>query len=368
MRVLVATIVHHPDDARISRRQIPALLAAGHTVTYLAPWSATSADVPHGVTALDVPQAHGRRRLRAIRTARGLIREQAATADLVLLHDLELVLAVAGMRGRPPTVWDVHEDTAAAVVDKAWLGGPLRPVARLGVRLFERAAERRLHLLLAEDGYAARFRHAHPVVPNAPAVPATVPPSGSDRIVYLGRLSHLRGAHDLVALASRLPDGVRLELIGQADTRVRPMLLEAHDAGLVVWHRFVPNDRALGMIQGAAAGVSLLHDAPNYRHSLPTKVLEYLANGLPVVTTPNPLAARIVTEADAGFEIPYGHVDLAAEAVRRLLADDAARQRMADRGRAHVRAHLDWNTLGPEFVSHLESFAGAAPPSAPTRN
>ena len=34
LRVLVVTVVHDPEDARIRHRQLPALLDAGHDVVY----------------------------------------------------------------------------------------------------------------------------------------------------------------------------------------------------------------------------------------------------------------------------------------------------------------------------------------------
>src|SRR5690606_27062165 len=64
MHALVATVVHHPEDARILHRQIRALLDAGHSVTYLAPFRERGVTPWPELTAVDVPRAAGRRRLR----------------------------------------------------------------------------------------------------------------------------------------------------------------------------------------------------------------------------------------------------------------------------------------------------------------
>src|SRR5690606_11178763 len=124
VRVLVVTVVHDPEDARIRHRQIPALLAAGHEVVYAAPFTAFDRRPPHGVTPVDLPRAAGRRRLGAVRAARRRIREMRDDVDLVLLHDPDLLLAVAGQRRRPVVVWDVHEVTAAALGMRAWVPRP----------------------------------------------------------------------------------------------------------------------------------------------------------------------------------------------------------------------------------------------------
>jgi hypothetical protein len=59
-------------------------------------------------------------------------------------------------------IWDVHEDTAAALGTKAWLPCPLRPPAAVAVHTAERMAERYVHLILAEHGYVTRFARPHP--------------------------------------------------------------------------------------------------------------------------------------------------------------------------------------------------------------
>ena len=130
MRVVVCTIVHHPADARIYHRQIRALLEAGHQVTYIAPAEEERFYAERTglqLQVIPVPRAVGRHRLGALRAARRELARHAAGADLLLIHDPELLLALPPRRKRPPTVWDVHEDTAAALSTKAWLPRPLRP-------------------------------------------------------------------------------------------------------------------------------------------------------------------------------------------------------------------------------------------------
>ncbi len=361
MRVFVCTVVHHPEDARILHRQIRALLDAGHDVTYMAPFSACNVSPWPDVRPVDVPRATGRRRLHALRAARRVLSSRARDADLVLLHDPELLTATP-RRLRSRTVWDVHEDTAAALGAKGWLPAPLKAPLRLAVRRVERRAERRLKLLLAEEGYRTRFRREHPVVPNTTHVPdAPAAPPGDERVVYVGQLSLARGAEDLISLGRMLlADGITLDLIGAADADVRPLLRDAQREGVLRWYGFVPNDRALRMAEGALAGLALLHDSPNYRHSMPTKVIEYMARGLPVVSTPNPIAAEIITGAGCGIVVPFQDPEATAAAVRKLRHDTALRLEMGKRGHETARARYHWPEQAKLFVAQLEEWAARA--------
>ena len=81
-----------------------ALLDAGHEVTYIAPVDSVDFHPERTRPSLQlmaVPRARGRRRTGAIRAARSALSRHAADADLLLIHDPELLLALpAGAGGR----------------------------------------------------------------------------------------------------------------------------------------------------------------------------------------------------------------------------------------------------------------------------
>lgn len=370
-RALVVTVVHHPHDARIRHRQIPALLAAGWQVTYAAPWGdydlAPDAAVPR-LTAVEVRRARGRHRLAAQRSARELLRRLGPDHDVVLLHDPELVPTTVGLR-LPPVVWDVHEDTAAAVSVRPWVPDRLRPVVARAVSAVERLAERRMALLLADEHYAARFRSEHPVVLNTTTVPADPPPAattdadGALRVVYLGSVTVERGARELAAIGRRLRavagDRVVLQVVGPAHGEAEEVLRTARDEGALRWEGFVASDRALAMLGGALAGLSPLHDTANFRPSVPTKIVEYMAWGIPVVSTPLPLATSLVERSGGGVLVPFGDVDRTVEQLLAWADDPALAREVGRRGHDYALARLDWSTQAPAFVAALQQVADA---------
>jgi glycosyltransferase involved in cell wall biosynthesis len=227
------------------------------------------------------------------------------------------------------------------------------------VHAAERLAERRVHLILAEAGYVPRFGRNHPVVPNTTYVPANAAPPGTvPRVVYLGHLSPDRGVAEMIEVAARLrPHGIAVELIGPADARARAMIEPAQAQGLLRWPGFVPNDQAMRKVDGALAGLSLLQDEPNFRHSMPTKVVEYMARGVPVVSTPLPAAADLVTRYDCGFVVPFGDPHAAADAVLQLAGDASLRAKMGNRGHEAALSSLGWPADARAFVAQLEAWA-----------
>jgi glycosyltransferase involved in cell wall biosynthesis len=362
--VLVVTVVHTPLDARIHHRQIRAMRLAGWSVTYAAPFTATGTDpreVVPGTVVRDLPRASGRRRVASLRAARRLIANEAADHELILLHDPELLLAVRGIAGRHPVVLDVHEDLAATVGERDYLPGWARQPLAWAAAGLERWAERHVALLLAETRYLERFRRPHPVIRNLPWV---TPVDGStaaaprDAVVYLGRLSRARGVTELLELGRRFraQGGPVLELIGPADAEIVDELRGADALGSVRWHGFVPNDRALEQVRGALAGLSLLQDTPNYRVSLPTKILEYASLGVPIITTPLPEARTLLDRHGGGIVVGFGDVAAAAAAVEQLRSDAAFRARLVGQA-LELAEQLSWQRESERFLTALRAAA-----------
>ena len=366
MRVLVVTVVHHPDDSRIRHRQIEALLDAGWRVTYAAPFTGYGLSMKSthaGLSNVDLPRAAGVHRYRAWRAARTLLRTLGPRHDVILLHDPEL-LAALPRRGSPPVVWDIHEDTAAAITQKTWLPPPVRPVARWLVRRIERRAERQFSLILAEYAYQDRFSEKHLVVPNVNVVPDSVESPNRPQAIYVGSLTRARGALDLVEVA-RLVSGktqgaVKLLLIGPAASDVADCLHAAEAEGVLSWLGFLPSDQAMRYVDGSLAGLSLLHDEPNYRISLPTKVVEYMAHGVPVVTTPLPLARQLVADTGCGVVIPFRDPEACAQAILDLWNEPMRRQQSSTAGHRAARERYNWKTHAPDFVAEIEKVARTA--------
>lgn len=362
-RILVMTVAHPPADARIQHRQIRALLDFGHEVTFAAPFAAFGARPPAGVRGVNLPRSRGNAlsRLPALAAAMRLVLRERGRHDVVLGHDPELLPALAAARlpgrRRPVAIWDVHEDVPAQVAMLAIPRALKGPLAR-AIHLAELVAERSFRLLLAETAYQGRFRRVHPVVPNSVRVPpgGPWPAEPTARVVYLGSLTWPRGAAEIMELARRLPE-VRFEVIGNAKPDVAAALAEASTAlPNLDYQGFVPNDEALARLPGALAGLSLLHDEPNYAHSEPTKIMEYMAHAVPSITTPNAASRALVEASGCGVVVGFGDVTGAADALRRLDEDRAEREALASSGYAKA-SERDWNRDGREFAELLARWA-----------
>jgi glycosyltransferase involved in cell wall biosynthesis len=354
VRVLVVTVAHRGDDARIAFRQIGALSDAGLSVTYVAP-----VPVLDSVTVAErivVSRALGVRRVRGWWQVMRAVRSCRDRIDVVLIHDLELVLPVRLARPNATIVWDVHEDLLASVGDRSWIPRLCRRPVQAITRALERFARRGTQLILAEHSYAARLGD-WPVVPNSAVVPPSISEHelSSRRVVYLGRISLGRGVAAMIELARKLGDEADVVLIGPADDDVVEMLQTAADEGFLTWLGPLPNPEALEIVERSVVGLCLLEPLPTYLGSMPTKIHEYSARGIATVCTSLPLAAQAIEHAGAGAVVPFGDTDAAYAAVRAYLQDPATAREHGRRAHDWAFEHHNWTVDSRRFVQLMTS-------------
>jgi len=234
-------------------------------------------------------------------------------------------------------------------------------------RWAEWLAERRYYLLLAEHAYQQRFRQWHPVVANSLSVPKVGMPAGDERVSYLGTVTMSRGCDTMIEvgreLRGRTGGAVKLEVIGEAaDPEARQALQSATEAGYVSWLGFMRSEAALIRVSGSLAGLCLLRNLPNYRVSLSTKIVEYGALGVPVITTPLPLAADLVRSENVGIEVPWNDPGAVVDAILKLRAEPELRRQMGANGHKVALREYDWNRLSTEFVRVMDGVAERVQP------
>ena len=334
---LVVSTVHSSDDTRIRERLIRTL-SDDFDVVF-----ASREPAPVDKSSLTWVPLHGGRMLRNVRAAALLL---SPGWDVTVIHDPELIPAasIAGLFRKRPIVFDVHEDLGAQIESKQWVAAALRPILRFLARVLYSLAERALTLTLAETSYLKLFRRSHVVFPNYPRYEEWPQPSsaGDGSAIYVGDTQTARGLDDAVDACGIA--GVPLTLIGATDERAsRRWREKAADSGIrIEMTGRLPNPESVILVGEASVGLSPLWDVPNYRYSLPSKTLEYLAMGVPVVATDLPGTSEILGTLEAVEFVPAGNVEAMASAIKNVLSDEVrlAAYRQADL----VRRRYAWPT------------------------
>ena len=114
-------------------------------------------------------------------------------------------------------------------------------------------------------------------------------------------------------------------------------------------------------VEASLVGLSLLADIPNYRHPMPTKILEYMASGAVVVSTPLPLATEVIG-AD-GVVLPGftdSCLDQAVAEIVDVANNDSRRLKLTQAAFTRVSQQYNWHVAGDHFVDAIETAAAQA--------
>ncbi len=180
--------------------------------------------------------------------------------------------------------------------------------------------------------------------------------SSSKTIVYIGTLARVRRIDFLVRVLAKVRDSlpqVALILVGDgADQADRDVLVdEAARLGVseaVTFTGFLPREKALQYVAKADVCVSPFYPTPILNSTSPTKIVEYMAMGKPVVANDHPEQSLIIEESGGGICVPYSEAAF-AKAIIEVLSNRKDAKRMGVKGQTYVEKNRDYKCIA-EFV------------------
>jgi len=180
---------------------------------------------------------------------------------------------------------------------------------------------------------------------------------GPFRLVYHGLLANQYDLATALRAVARLretggPDA-RLRIVGEGpeEGALRALAAELELGDAVTFEAPVSPDEIPAILESADAGVVPMRDVVYTHLTLPMKLLELAATGVPAITTPSRTIRHYLGE-DAVLYVPFGDADALAEAIRRLAGDAELRAGMRRNAAEAVRP-LHWGVVGRHFVEVL---------------
>ncbi|GAB3934530.1 hypothetical protein GCM10029976_043620 [Kribbella albertanoniae] len=184
-------------------------------------------------------------------------------------------------------------------------------------------------------------------------------------LVYLGGVHRARGVGTIVEALPQLP-GVHLAVVARLNSFTTELRTRAAELGVgdrVHVLPFVDAELVPLYVRSATIGVSPLLHAPNHDIAVTNKFCEYIAAGLPIITSDTPAQADLVTELDLGAVYPAGDVDGFVAAVGKVLAD---RDRISRRITTdpELQHRFSWAAQAEVLRSVYADVLGALPDAA----
>jgi glycosyltransferase involved in cell wall biosynthesis len=355
---------HDDDDSRVFHRACVSLAAAGYEVHLIATSKAAVPYLRSGVHVHPLPMVGRRERL--LRRSRVASLAAGLKPDLFHVHEPELLGPTLRRAEGRPVLWDVHESYMDVLMQRDWIPRWLRPTVR---RTWDRRERSMLlgcaGVVAATEPIAGRYRELHSrvcVVANYPrrptdANPSRVPGDGPT-CAFAGSLSPDRGLFEVIeALGILRSRGtlVRLALAGRpvADGFLRSLFDRARDRGvegLVSYHGVLPKEEVARFHGAATLGVVTYLPTGNSIAGLPTKLLECMSLGLPVVFSDFPVYREVAGVTGAGIPVDPKDCVQIADAIEALVKNPGAAKAMGDRGSRAVRERFNWEAEWPKLL------------------
>ena len=248
-----------------------------------------------------------------------------AARDAVVANGSEFVHAVrlACPHRAPPTLYIIH----SMINERAASGAnPYGPMTTVFLFRYERAALAAADCVVpVAEAMARAARELQPrmravrVVYNSIDEPEAQEHPGAARdldVLFVGRLSPEKGIDTLLDAAGRLPEGVRLTIVGHGALEPQVRAAAAAKPGRIDFLGQRSQPEVLALWRRARVAV-----LPSYSDPFPFTVLEALSQGTPVVGSAVSGIPEMVTDGENGLLVPPGDGRALASAVSRILDD-----------------------------------------------
>jgi glycosyltransferase involved in cell wall biosynthesis len=182
---------------------------------------------------------------------------------------------------------------------------------------------------------------------------------GMPVVMYAGTLGLKHDPSVISRLAQTAPTGSHTVVVSEGKGR-EWLESEAGDLPGLTLLDYQPYDQLPDMLASADVLLVVLESNAS-RYSVPSKVLNYLCAGRPVLALlpPDNAVARMVEAAEAGLVVAPGDADAAAAALSSLLTSPVTRAAMGTAARRYAERTFDVTRVGERFDSLLSDINNA---------
>jgi glycosyltransferase involved in cell wall biosynthesis len=299
-------------NARL-QRVMASFVEAGFKVELFS--CGNKSDLPVGVTFHSVSKGS-----RATRLANALALPWRARGRVLFTPDPEGAIAIwlSSFVRKRPWVADVREDYRLLIQDRTWAKGARKYLALLLAKIAVFACGRADITVVVDDWVRPLQAKKRLVVRNAPDIRFLPDPQDPDidpRAIYIGDVRRSRGLWSMLRTMELAPNW-HLDIVGTISSDDIAQVLEWKEqssaASRVKFHGSLKPEDSWKFAAGAWVGLSLLENTPAFRRAWPTKIGEYLACGIPVVTTDLPRPREVIISTRAGASVDFDTTELTA--------------------------------------------------------
>ncbi|MEN8907554.1 MAG: glycosyltransferase family 4 protein, partial [Clostridiales bacterium] len=245
-------------------------------------------------------------------------------------------------------IYDVHEDVPQDIFTKHYIPFFLKHVISFITRKIEDFVSKRLSgIITATPHLAYKFKKINPNtidINNYPSLsefnhqPTT---EKQKAVCYIGELTKVRGIKEIVQAINGTD--TKLILGGRfPDENFFQSIIKINSWKQVDFLGYLSRKDVQRVYNISIAGLVILHPTKSFYYSLPVKMFEYMAMGLPVIATNIPLWKEIIDKYNCGICVTYDNIEEIAEAIKKLVSLPKLAAKLGENGKIAVHNHFNW--------------------------
>ena len=369
IKITHLTSAHPRYDTRIFIKECCSLAKIENYKVSLIVADGLGDEVKDGVGFFDIGKLEGRVNRIFKTTKKVLEKAIELDSDIYHLHDPELMpVGLKLKKMGKQVIFDVHENIVKQIKDKKYLNYFVRNILSYIYAKYEKRALKKFNILvLAENSYVeyySKLSKSIEVVLNMPDIKPLqryqVENRKENGLFYIGGISNDRGLdvtlEAIRILKDEIPD-VYMHYVGNTYNDILKSIKVDDIQKNIKFYGSMPLFEGMKYSMYAKVGLSILKPIGNYTESYSTKVFEYMAIGLPVITSNFELYKKVVEKYNCGLCINPCDPQEIAEAIRYIMQQPKEAKIMGENGKKAVLERYNWGMEEKKLLKIYEELA-----------
>ncbi len=353
LKIAHLTSVHKRFDTRIFKKQCISLSKKNHYNVNLIVADGLGSTKHKNINIYDVGPSKNRFDRIFISAKKLYLKALDLDCDIYHLHDPELLNIGLKLKNKgKKVIFDSHEDVSEDIMIKDWIPFFFRKLISLIYNAFEKYICKQLDFVISATPYISnKFQEKGIIsidIKNYPIKEDFIYQKTSwnekkNEICYVGEISKERGIVELIESLEKLKN-IRLNLVGSfSDMNLKKRCEQMKGWSKVNELGFLSKKEINKVFNNSKLGIATLQPTKTYLPSIPVKIFEYMAAGLPIICSNFDFWDELIFKNfKCGVQVdPLSSLEI-ADAIELLIYSDIDCEKMIEEGKRAIEETFNW--------------------------